>query len=153
MSVLVCSRRDEVRAMLALGHWPAACAAELREHVESCAECRAVASFTLAMQDDRKRAAPVLPSAELVWWRAQLRKRQAAMEQVRRPLRRAQIFAVVLSLCVAVGLAVWLTMSVGWSVWTSLVTRQPVGVWTLSLAVAAVLLLSGMAVYLRLYAE
>ena len=151
MSVLVCSRRDEVRALLALGHWPAACTAELREHVDSCAECRAVVGFTLAMQDDRKRATPALPSAELVWWRAQLRKRQAAMEQVRRPLRRAQIFAVALSFCVAVGLMAWLMMSAGWSVWTSL--RLPVGMWTLSLAGAAVLLLSGVVVYLRFDVE
>jgi hypothetical protein len=150
MSVLTCSRRDEVRALLTLGHWPAACAVELREHVDGCAECRAVVSFTLAMQDGRKRAAPALPSAELVWWRAQLRKRQAAMEQMQRPLRRAQMFAVLLSFCVAVGLVVWVTMSDGWS---SLVARLPVGVWALSLAGAAVLLLSGVVAYLRLDAE
>lgn len=151
MSLRVCGRRNEVRAMLALGHWPAACAVELRGHVDGCTECRSMVELTVAMQDDRKRAAPLLPSAELVWWRAQLRKRQTAMELVRRPLQRAQIFAVALSFCVAMGLAVWLTRSAGWSGLMPLL--EPVGVWTLSLAGAAVLVVFGVVVCLRMDAE
>jgi hypothetical protein len=44
-----------------------------------------------------------------------------------------------------------LTRSAGWSVWTAL--RAPVGVWTLALAGAAVFVVSGVVVYLRLDAE
>jgi anti-sigma factor RsiW len=152
--MILCSRRSEVRAMLALGHWPAACSAELREHVESCHDCSAAVKFTLAMQADRRLAAPQLPSAELVWWRAQLRKKQTAMEQVQLPLRQAQIFAVGLSFCIALGLMAWITLNAGWGIWKSLATLLPIGEWTLMLVgAAALLLLAAVAVYLKLEAE
>jgi hypothetical protein len=49
------------------------------------------------------------------------------------------------------GLAVWLTRSAGWSGLMPLL--EPVGVWTLSLAGAAVLLVFGVVVCLRMDAE
>lgn len=151
MSLQGCARREEMRAMLALGHWPAGCSAELRAHVDGCEECRVAVALTQGMQGSRLAARPALPSAELVWWRAQLRKRQAAMERVQRPLRGAEVFGVALTLCVAVGLAAWLTMS---GVWTSLaVERSLSSVWMFALAGAAVLLVSGVVVYLKLDAE
>jgi hypothetical protein len=107
---LKCSRRDEVRGLLAQGHWPEACAAELRTHVEGCRACGEMVmltqSFRAAREDAAAQARPV--PASLVWWRAQLRRRQAAMEQVSKPIWGAQIFAVVVSVCAAVGLVGWL---------------------------------------------
>jgi hypothetical protein len=105
-----CSRRDEVRDLLAQGHWPEACEAELRAHVGGCRACGAMVmltqSFRAAREDAAAMARPV--PASLVWWRAQLRRRQAAMEQVSKPIWGAQIFAVVVSVCAAVGLVGWL---------------------------------------------
>jgi hypothetical protein len=105
-----CSRRDEVRDVLAQGHWPEACEAELRAHVDGCRACGEMAmltqSFRVAREGAAAQARPV--PANLVWWRAQLRRRQAAIEQVSKPIWGAQIFAVVVSLCAAVGLAGWL---------------------------------------------
>jgi hypothetical protein len=96
--------------VLAQGHWPEACEVELRTHVEGCRACGEMVmlteSFRAAREDAAAMARPV--PASLVWWRAQLRRRQAAMEQVSRPIWGAQIFAVVVSLCAAVGLVGWL---------------------------------------------
>jgi hypothetical protein len=107
---LRCSRGDEVRDLLAQGHWPEACEAELRAHVADCRGCSEMVmltqSFRAAREDAAAMARPV--PASLVWWRAQLRRRQAAMEQVSKPIVGAQIFAVVVSLCAAVGLVGWL---------------------------------------------
>ena len=77
-----CSRKDEVRDVLAQGHWPEACEVELRTHVEGCRACGEMVmlteSFRAAREDAAAMARPV--PASLVWWRAQLRRRQAAME-------------------------------------------------------------------------
>ena len=53
-----------------------------------------------------------LEPAELVWWRAQLRKRQAAMERVGGPIRGVQAFTAALVLCVAV-----LVAALSWGAW------------------------------------
>jgi hypothetical protein len=42
-----------------------------------------------------------------LWWRAQLRRRNAAIETVGRPILGAQIFALVLLIVVAAGGLVW----------------------------------------------
>ena len=143
-----CARRDEVRAMLALGHWPEGCAVELREHVEGCVECCGVAEMTRAMQQARGSVVPRLPSAELVWWRAQLRKRQAALQQVRRPMRGAQMFAVGLSLCAAAGLLGWQLMRGEGGGAMDVVDGRP-----LLLAGAGVILVAGLVVYLAVAME
>ena len=44
-----------------------------------------------------------LDSPSLLWWRAQLRRRQAAMEKVSRPMWGAQIVAMIFALLVAAG--------------------------------------------------
>jgi hypothetical protein len=58
-----------------------------------------------AFQQDRAAMvqAKRLASPSLLWWRAQLRRRQAAMEKVSRPMWGAQVTAMVLALCVSVG--------------------------------------------------
>jgi hypothetical protein len=115
-----CSRRDEVRSLLAQGHWPEACEAELREHVEGCRACGEMVMLTQSFRAARERTAveakPV--PASLVWWRAQLRRRQAAMEQVSKPIWGAQIFAVVVSLCGGLGLLGWLVARGDLRSWT-----------------------------------
>ena len=49
-----------------------------------------------------------LDSPSLLWWRAQLRRRQAAMEKVNRPMWGAQIAAAVFAVAVAVGVGGYL---------------------------------------------
>ena len=104
MSRLTCSRLDEVRSALAQGHWPEACAADLRAHAETCTRCAQEILLTTHLQQDRAAtiasAQPIAPS--LLWWRAQVRRRNAALERAGRPLAAAQIFALVIATAVIV---------------------------------------------------
>jgi hypothetical protein len=50
---------------------------------------------------------PRLETAGALWWRAQLRRRNAAIEKVGRPILGAQIFALVISVVVAVAVLAW----------------------------------------------
>jgi hypothetical protein len=52
-------------------------------------------------------AIPRLDSAGAIWWRAQLRRRNAAIETVVRPILGAQIFAGVMAIVVAGALLMW----------------------------------------------
>ena len=99
-----CSCEKELRQALQSGHWPAACAPELRDHVHECESCSDLVlvtqAFLLARQHPSE-AADV--PANLVWWRAQLRRRRAAAEKVSAPITVAQIFAWAISLVAAIG--------------------------------------------------
>ena len=99
MSRTTCSRLDEVRTALAQGHWPEACATDLRAHVESCNRCAQEVLLTTHLQQDRAAtiasAQPV--AASLLWWRAQIRRRNAALERAGRPLAAAQTFALLIA--------------------------------------------------------
>ncbi len=99
-----CSYEKELRQALQSGHWPAACATELRDHVRACRVCRDLILVTEAFQQARQQSSdpPNVP-AGLVWWRAQLRRRLAAAEQVSAPITVAQIFAWAISIVAAVG--------------------------------------------------
>jgi hypothetical protein len=84
--------------------------------------------------------------AELIWWRAQLRKRQSAVEKMSAPARGAQAFTAALFLVLAIVIAV-----VGRGSW-----GHP-GELLLSTAglaaMAMVLLLAGVLLYLSLERE
>jgi len=49
---------------------------------------------------------PELPSPSLVWWRAQILKKQAEKERIERPVTIMRILASVIGLCVVLGLLV-----------------------------------------------
>ncbi|HTX77215.1 MAG TPA: hypothetical protein VMD29_13480 [Terracidiphilus sp.] len=103
MNLRACAREKELAALLEQGHWPHACPAELTEHVAACSACRALVAVTQAFRRERAHAMtqPRLESPGVLWWRAQLRRRNAALERLSRPLLGAQIFAVVLALAAA----------------------------------------------------
>lgn len=103
MTFRACNREKELTALLEQGHWPHACPAEMQEHVAGCSSCRGLVGVTLAFRRERAQAMaqPRLESPGVLWWRAQLRRRNAALERLSRPLLGAQIFAVVLALAAA----------------------------------------------------
>jgi hypothetical protein len=88
-----------------------------------------------------------LEPAELVWWRAQLRKRQTALAKVSGPIRGVQTFTAALMLCAAVAM-----VAVGWD-----------GEWLKAFAflvsaaglagLAMVIVLTGVVVYLTVERE
>jgi hypothetical protein len=103
--MISCTRAEELQKTLSEGRWPLAAPAELREHVKGCKACDELVRVGMAFQQDRAAMlhAKRMDSPSLLWWRAQLRRRQAAMETVNRPMWGAQIVAVVVAVLVAAG--------------------------------------------------
>lgn len=106
-----CPRHSEVSSLLERGSWPAAASSDLRSHAETCLACAQLVLLTQAFRQDRVQAqahaAPRLEAPGVLWWRAQLRRRNTAIERLQRPIVGAQIFAVALSLVAAVAFLAW----------------------------------------------
>ncbi|HUB28737.1 MAG TPA: hypothetical protein VL967_03530 [Terracidiphilus sp.] len=109
MTILGCTREPELQALLERGQWPQASPAELRAHVAGCRACSDLVAVKQAMEEARAAAmaAPQLPTASALWWRAQLRRRNAAVERVGRPILGAEIFALAMMVAVALGGLAW----------------------------------------------
>ena len=172
MKLTSCPFEKEVRELMARGQWPDACTPELRAHVSGCRACGDVVLISEAFQQARVEsvaaARPMAPAVLL--WRAQLRRRDAAMERIARPLVGAQIFACAVTVLTALGFAGfearngadWLTWSY-WSDWFAQLPQAALAQWdSLSAgslagsgwgwmvvvpALATLLLLGGVAVY------
>ena len=101
-----CTRENEVMDLLRSGRWPAACEPELREHVAACSLCAQTVLLKSSFADALVQAkdAARLQSPGLLWWRAQLRRRHAAVQRVNRPIAGAQWFALFINLLAAVAL-------------------------------------------------
>lgn len=115
-----CPHEAEARAVLRSGHWPDACEPELRQHVESCDRCSSQLLVLHAFQSARAEAVrgARVGNANLLWWRAQLRRRNDALERVTRPIATAHIFALCVSLLAAAALiGSLLQKGVDWSSW------------------------------------
>jgi hypothetical protein len=109
MRAFGCAREKEVAMLLELGQWPQASPAELRAHAAGCRVCAQRVLLTESMRAARAAAMaePQLVSPGALWWRAQLRRRNAALERISKPLLGAQVFALALAVLAAVGLLVW----------------------------------------------
>jgi hypothetical protein len=167
MTLRPCSREPEVAALLKSGHWPQSCEPELRQHVASCTTCRDTVMLKTAFQraSSRSRRAAPLGSPGLIWWRAQLRRRHAALERVSKPVTRAQLFALSIYIVAAVGfVGVQIRRSGGWlallehikqsttshseAAWFLASTAQNWNLMLLIPCMAAVALLGGVVLYL-----
>jgi hypothetical protein len=102
-----CPREKEVNELVERGQWPQAASAEISEHVQGCRACADLVLVASTFQRARaETVAAVKPgSAGALWWRAQLRRRRAAVERIEKPLMSAQIFALAVSLLAALGFA------------------------------------------------
>jgi hypothetical protein len=108
MTLRSCSCQREVQELLLSGHWPHAAAPELRAHVSSCRACGDQVLLTQAFGAARATAANAaqLPAPGVLWWRAQLRRRNAAVERIGKPILGAHIFALVITLLLTAGFVV-----------------------------------------------
>ena len=104
MNLRGCAREPELSALIARGHWPQASSDELRTHVTGCRACRELILLKQAFAGERSRASTEarLEPPGVLWWKAQLRRRNAAIERMGKPLIGAQVFALLVCL---VGLA------------------------------------------------
>jgi uncharacterized membrane protein YhfC len=161
MSPFTCSRERELSELLHKGYWPEACSDDLRAHVASCRGCSDLVLVTGALQASRKKAANTarLEAPGAIWWRAQLRRRNAAIEKMSRPIIGAQIFALVITVAVIGAICLWQANT--WSSWFSELPNllhldalvpsslsQAGILWIVVPVFATIALLSGIVVYL-----
>ena len=159
-----CALEKEVAALLARGHWPDACNEDLRAHVGDCRGCQDLILVKQAFRADRQVVAGVarLESPGVLWWRAQLRRRNAAIERISRPILGAQIFAFAVSMMAAIVTVAWQARrGSGWLDWLSQIPqilhlevllpdalqKYPGEAWLVLSAVAMLALTSGVIVY------
>jgi hypothetical protein len=119
MRLTTCPREKEVKDLVERGRWPAAetTAPELRTHVNGCHSCSEWVQVTMAFKQARTQAfgEARIGSPGVLWWRAQLRRRNEAVERISRPILGAQVFALAMLLVLAAGMAVWQARSgVAW---------------------------------------
>jgi len=109
MNIRPCSHESEVRELLQQGHWPAACEPDLRAHIDTCEACAQTVKFAEIFQAARAASmqrAPIAASGP-IWWRAQLRRRNAAFERIAKPIRTAQIFAAAICLLATIAILIF----------------------------------------------
>jgi anti-sigma factor RsiW len=115
-----CPHEAELQAIVRSGHWPDACEPELRKHVETCGRCAEQVLVLHAFQTARAQTvhAARADHPNLLWWRAQLRRRNEALQRVSRPITTAQIFALCISIVTAAALLIsQLRKGFSWSSW------------------------------------
>lgn len=162
MNLRSCTYENEVSEALKSGHWPHGCAVELRDHVGHCERCADLVLVTEALQGARRESAqePDLGSPQLIWWRAQLRRRYAAATSVSRPITVAQIFAFSLTLLIAILFAAsQYRHGLRWSAWWAelapgkllhlfFATKPEGNLFLFATSLGMLALLSGIVVYL-----
>jgi uncharacterized membrane protein (DUF2068 family) len=161
MSPFTCTRERDVASLLHSGHWPQACPEDLRSHVASCRGCSDLVLVTETLQASRRQTTdlPRFEPAGAIWWRAQLRRRNAAIEKVSRPIIGAQLFALTMTMVVIAAVAVWQFKN--WSAWFAdlpstlhldalIPSSMPESsiLWIIMPVLATIALLSGIVVYL-----
>ena len=106
MIVQQCPREHEVVEAVAKGLLNETCSDDLRRHVASCAICKDVAEGAGALQNEYAAISQNVrvPSAGMVWWRAELRARREALRKAERPLTLAHAFGGACALGVTAAL-------------------------------------------------
>ena len=154
-----CSKEPELMTVLREQRWPEACEPSLREHVENCSHCGDLVVVTQRLQQARMESTRgvSLPPPGILWWRAQLQRRNEAIARINQPVVMAAKIAWLGLLAVVFGIVLWqkdgidswvrsLAPSGGFD-WSASGT----GGWAIALLAAAVgtiTLLGGVAVYL-----
>lgn len=122
MRLRSCYCEKEVVQALKAGHWPEGCAQELRAHVEGCPACSDFVLVAQSFQQAKSESTQTLPTGSpgLLWWKAQLRRRNTAAERMNRPITVAQAFAWIVTSVVGILLAAsQYSHGVHWSEWFS----------------------------------
>ncbi len=90
MNSTECAREQDVVEAMTSGAW----SEELRSHASGCKICSDVVEVVHALHCDYAAASQEarIPSAGLVWWRAELRARREAMHAAERPMTLVQAF-------------------------------------------------------------
>ena len=114
MKLPQCDREQEVVDALRSGRWATVWGEEIRQHVAVCAVCAEVAFAAQEFQREVELARAELqqpgaglPSAGLVWWKAQRAARRAAEQRAAEPMVLVERAAYALGALATLGLGVW----------------------------------------------
>src|SRR5215469_9908643 len=109
MKIQQCDREQNVIDALKSGRWAGPWGEEIRKHAAGCAVCSEVVLVALAMrrENESTQAEMRLPSAGLVWWKAQLAARRAAEQRATQPIAWAERMAQFVGVLTALGLVLW----------------------------------------------
>lgn len=105
-----CFQEKEVEAALREGRWPGGCDPALRSHVDVCRCCNDLVFMAQTLEQARietAQAAHLTSPPGVLWWQAQLRLRNGAVERIARPIAVVEKLALVSTVLVALGLAAW----------------------------------------------
>jgi hypothetical protein len=108
MKLPFCPHEERVAELLNENRWPWAADPALLDHARKCGRCSNVVFAVQILQQSR--SATVLAahagSPDYLWWRAQLRLQNSAVEQITKPVVWAEKLALIGMLCVAGGFLV-----------------------------------------------
>lgn len=109
MNTTSCDREIEVLRAVQAGRWPEAVDPALRAHAARCPVCAEVVLVACALLGDVGTGAEThpLPSASLVWWKAQLRARREAVERASEPIVIFEQVAYALGCLSLLGVLLW----------------------------------------------
>ena len=146
MSRIECKYETDVLDAVASGRWPDRLEPELRDHSASCSICREVAMVSSVYRDDYATAMEHahVPSAGLVWWKAELRARREAVRVASRPITLVTGIAGVGAVVVLAILIMTFTRQLSLASISTFVLAQPMVLWVV---LAAVLALTPVALY------
>lgn len=165
-----CPREREVTTAVFSGRWPLACEPALLLHIDKCDRCAAVILIAEALRRDRAetiQAAP-LASPGLLWWRAQILRRQRAMEEIAKPITFAGSLALYVASIIAIVLLIgqrsrfadWLELfadsfpsGTSWAQVASMPAGEGFGAMLLMLSAATLGLIGCFALYLAIRRE
>jgi hypothetical protein len=119
-----CAFEKEVSLALREGRWPTACDAALHDHIVGCSSCSDLVLVTDTLQHSRAyiSQAALLPPPGVLYWRAQIRRRNGAVERMSRPI----VFAEVATLAAALfAFALAVYRWIDFVDWTSLRDHLP----------------------------
>lgn len=152
MMAVECSREADLLEALASGRWPDRLGVDLDAHVAKCALCSDLGTVFHSIRRDRgaAMAAARIPSAGLVWWKAEIRARQEAIRAAARPINLVLPIAGACGIGTALGLlsrgsflseAAWISEMAG--IWQD----NPLPFYLLCAGAALVVLLTPVALY------
>jgi hypothetical protein len=109
MTVPQCDREQQVLDALQSGRWAGPWGEEIRKHVAACAVCSEVVLVAEALRHEEELAQTEvrLPSAGLVWWKAQLAARRAAEERAAQPIAWVERMVQVFGALALLGTGLW----------------------------------------------
>ncbi|MGA3033553.1 MAG: hypothetical protein ABSD70_09730 [Terracidiphilus sp.] len=166
MMLRSCPREKELRELLDCGQRPLAAetSPELHAHAAACRWCGDLVLLAQAFRKarDASAASARLMPPGVLWWRAQLRRRNAAVERVARTLFSAQVVALAFTLLAGVGFLLFEALtSDSWRVWLQRLPQNAAldwdnlrasfvagPAWTWMMLGPALVLLAGVAVYM-----